>query len=551
MPARRILSLWFPRLAVERILRREGAQDMPMAVVREVGNLRLLTALSPAAEAAGLRRGQPLRDALALCPGLVTRPADPVAEAAFLNAVCRWASRFSPWVAEDAPDGLLLDITGCAHLFGGEEAMLTRIIDECAALGLSALGGIADTVGAAWALAHHTGGRPTSWRTGDAIAADARATRARAARRHWTRGGPPPLRAELPAGDGSGRIAPPGRIRAAIGHLPLAALRLPADTVTALARLGLRRIADIDGLPRATLARRFGQDTLRRLDQALGLEPEPIAARRTSPRFAVRLSLPDPIGLRADIEAGLDRLLPALAERLAAAGRGARQILFQAFRSDGTRADITIGLARPTADPARIRPLVLLRLDGLDAGFGIDVLRLEATVTEPVHATQLGGHRVATERGKARLTGDPGLDDLVSRIGTRIGLEAVTRLHPAESHIPEKSCHQLAAAWSEPAPSWPWPAAPRPAVLFRPEAVDAPPSRTPPRRFRWRRRTFETASATGPERIAPEWWLDDPDWRSGTRDYWRVETTTGERLWLFRAHGGETSGGWFCQGDFG
>ncbi|MBC7143079.1 MAG: DNA polymerase Y family protein, partial [Rhodobacteraceae bacterium] len=152
--------------------------------------------------------------------------------------------------------------------------------------------------------------------------------------------------------------------------------------------------------------------------------------------------------------------------------------------------------------------------------------------------------------GRAASGEGAALDILISKLGARIGLEAITRLHPGDSHIPEKTARVMHAAWSEPAGDWPPPPRPRPLVIFRPEPVQAPEDPMIPARFRWRRRDLVTASATGPERIAPEWWLDEPEWRSGTRDYWRVETETGERLWLYYAHGGTMSGGWFCQGTF-
>jgi protein ImuB len=212
--------------------------------------------------------------------------------------------------------------------------------------------------------------------------------------------------------------------------------------------------------------------------------------------------------------------------------------------------EIEIGLARPSSDPDRLRPLLMLKMAEVDPGFGIDTIRLEAHVTEPVHARPIRGHFDATEEARLRAGADTALEDLISKLGARIGLEAITRLAPADSHIPEKSALILPAAWSEPTAEWPLPHAPRPLVLFRPEPVQAPEDPMPPAQFRWRRRDLAIASATGPERIAPEWWLDEPDWRTGTRDYWRVETSTGERLWLYYAHGGAVSGGWFCQGTF-
>ena len=550
MSHRRILSLWFPRLAADRALRAErGLLSGPLAVVQDIANSQSLMSLTAEAEAAGLRTGQPLRDARAMCPGLVTRPANPLAEAMFLTALRRWAGKFSPWVAEQAPASLIVDLTGCAHLFGGEAALVAQAELDCADLGLAVHSGIADTPGAAWALARYAGRSSGAVRSGDAIDQEARATRSRAARkRHWERGGAAPVAGALPVA--AGHIAPAGMGRSVLAPLPIAALRLAPDTVAALARLGLTRVEDLLGLPRAGLARRFGREVVWRLDQALGQEPEPVSPARPPHHFATRITFPDPIGLPEDIAAALGRLLPPLSARLTAAGRGARRVRLEVWRSDHTLQSFDLGLARPTADPARILPLLLLKLPEIEPRFGIDILRIEAHQSEPIHARTHKGHMDAADDAAARLAGNSGLDDLIGKIGARVGMEAITRLHPAASHIPEKAAQVLAAAWSEPALDWPTPPAPRPLLLHRPEPVTAPDEPAVPMQFRWRRRDLVTASASGPERISPEWWLDDPDWRSGLRDYWRLETTNGERLWLYYAHGGAVSGGWFCQGCF-
>ncbi|PWE33475.1 DNA methylase [Maritimibacter sp. 55A14] len=539
MSRRRFLSLWLPRLAAERVLRQAPGLTAPLAIVAEAANSRHLASVSAAASAAGLAAGQRLADALALCPALVTRPADPATEQAFLAALRRWAGIFSPWVAETPPDGLMLDLTGCAHLFGGEAALLERIEAGCARHGLSLCAGLADTQGAAWALARFADQPAAPARSGDAIDQEARATRSRAARRHHRTGiGAPPAPAA-----GTGRIAAPRQTRSALAPLPVAALRLDPDTVAGLNRMGLRHVGDLAGAPRAPLARRFGPALTRRLDQALGLLDEPLSPAPAPPRFATRLTLPEPIGLTDDILAAIDQLLPPLCARLERAGRGARALRLQIERCDRTTQSVTLGLARPMRQAAQIRPLLAMKANALEAGFGIDRLRLEAYVTEPVAPRQDAAH---TPRAAA-----PAEADLIARIGARIGLDAITRAHPAESHIPEKTAHDMAAAWSDPAGDWPAPPAPRPLLLWRPEPVTVETDGRPPAAFRWRRRRFRTAQAAGPERIAPEWWLDDPDWRSGPRDYWRVETEDGARLWLFHARGRLTSGGWFCQGDFG
>jgi len=550
MSNRRILSLWFPRLGAERLLRRDPHLDAhPFAVVRDSGQMQVLSSLSAKASQAGLTPGQPLRDAHAMCATLLTRLQNPHREAAFLGVLHRWAGKFSPWVAQQDGDGLVIDLTGCAHLFGGEAGLMTQVRSDCADLGLTVRLGLADTLGAAWALARFSAQDPGHHRSGDAIEQEARATRAKAGkRRHWERGGSLPGLPSRPAA--SGEIAAPGKAHSALSPLPVAALRLPEDTVEALTRLGLRRIGDLLGQPRAGLARRFGTGLVLRLDQAIGSAPEPVSPAAPPDRFASRLSLPEPIGLEDDLRAGVDKMLGPLCVRLAQKGVGARTLRLEVYRTDQTMQWVTVSLARPSDDPDRLRPLLAMKLSEIDAGFGIDMLRLEAVRHEPLHARTRTGHLEAGAAVAARLAQNTALDDLIGRLGARIGLEAITRRHPGASHLPEKSSQTLAAAWSDPAGDWPAPPAPRPLLLWPPEPVQAPDHPAPPDTFRWRGRDFTLRGAQGPERIAPEWWLDDPDWRSGQRDYWRVDTDRGDRLWLYYAHGAALSSGWFCHGAF-
>lgn len=557
MAGRRILSLWFPRLAADRVARRRGdAVPTPLAVVGDCNGAQVLVSLSAEAEAAGLALGQPLRDATAIFPSLLTVSADPPGEAQFLMTLRRWAGRFSPWVAEEPPAGLMIDLSGAAHLHGGEEGVLAQVAQDCEDLGLTVRAAIADTPGAAWALARYARSGIAPLRSGDAIDQEARATRSRAAkRRGWERGGNLP-RAVTVRGAEAAVVVPPGRLHDALADLPMPALRLDPTVVDRLARLGLRRVGDIMVIPRAALARRFGADTLQRLDQALGMEPEPLSPVRPPMHFAVRLTLPDPIGLRSDVEAALDRLLPPFCDKLKAKGRGVRRVLFQGFRADGGVASVEVGLARAADSPDRIRPLLHLKLDQIDAGFGIDCLRLEALATEAVSALQHRGQLEVTAQALASAGRVPAgsaqaLEDLIGRLGARLGDDGVLRLHPADSHVPAKASKVLMAAWSQPHEGpWPAPPGPRPLVMFRPEPVDAPETRDLPARFRWRRREFAVRMAAGPERLQPEWWFENPDWRDGVRDYWRVEAEGGERLWLFFGRGGAVNDQWYCEGVF-
>ncbi|WIY26617.1 Y-family DNA polymerase [Parasedimentitalea psychrophila] len=558
MSHRRILSLWFPRLGAERLMRAKQAGTAgPLAVVEELSNTQVISALNCAAVSEGLWVGQPVRDAYAMCGHLLTRSRNAPAERVFLTALRRWAGKYSPWVAEQEPDGLVIDLTGCAHLFGGEAGMLAQVEEDCSDMGLGVQLGLADSLGAAWALARYAGVPAGSDRSGDAISQEARATRAKAQnrspkdsakRRHWTRGGAAPQMVALP--HGVARIADPGQTYGALAPLPVAALRLEGAMVAQLNRLGLRRVSDLMDQPRASLARRFGRGLVMRLDQAMGSAPEPVSPGRAPDHFAVRLTLPEPIGLIDDLMAGVDRMLPRLCARLEERGKGMRSLRLEAHRTDQAAEVVVVGFARPLRDPGRIRPLLEMKLDQIDAGFGIDMLRLEALQVEPIHARTVAGHVQAGAAAQQRVDGGNGLEDLIGRLGARVGLEMITRYHPVDTHIPEKTAKLLAAAWSEPAPHWPAAPQPRPLLMWQPELVSAADSPVLSDQFRWRGQHWQLAQAQGPERIAPEWWLDDPNWRNGVRDYWVVVTSSGARLWLFYAHGGGLSPGWFCQGSF-
>ena len=491
--------MWFPRLASDARLRRRPC-DAPFALSLRAGNTDHLHCLNGPALAAGLTRGMALADARALCPGLVTEPANLASEAAVLQALVHMARRWSPLVARDGADGLMTDISGVAHLFGGEDGLLADLRAHIARAGFACAVGVADTRGAAYALARFGGGRFAGGQLGGAMAA-------------------------------------PGQTLAAIGRLPPAALRLDHDTVTGLERLGLRSIRDLAQVPRAPLARRFGPGLMLRLDQALGVQPEPVSPEAEAPHYGVRLTLPDPIGLQSDVMAGLSRLLDRLCASLASNHHGARRLALELRRVDGATALAEIGLARPMRDAGRMAALFARAVDDIDAGFGIDQLRLTAPVVEPMAPEQMDQNRAV---------GADKLHDLITRLGNRVGFDNVQRYAPAQSHIPEKSFLVLSAAYSDGDEGEVVAHTARPLVIFPPEPITAT-GPAPPARFSWRRMAFTTARSTGPERIAPEWWLDDPAWRSGLRDYWKLETLQGRRLWLFHT---PQAPGWYVQGEF-
>tara|TARA_R110002051_G_scaffold76595_1_gene139993 strand:- start:5836 stop:7272 length:1437 start_codon:yes stop_codon:yes gene_type:complete len=477
--------LWFERLPSERVLRANPV-DAPFALTFHQKNINRIYCLNLEAEKAGLHRGMGFSDARAFCRDLQSRPANLKADQQFLYALARWSKRYCPWVGLEGRDGLVLNISGSAHLFGGEKAMLDDIRLRLARSGIGVRIGVADTRGAAWAMAHF----------------------------------------------GNGGIGTEHRLVT----LPIAALRLEEKACTALLRLGIRTISDLIALPRATLSRRFGPDVLLRLDQALGERSEDISPLPDTPHYGVQMNLPEPIGLKGDVMAGVERLLIRLCSKLKSNEKGARVLQLTLHRVDQGSQQVELRLAQSTNDAARMFPLFERGIDDVDAGYGIDNIRLLASQYETLPARKIS-HIEGVHDDK--------LDDLVTRIGVRIGLENVQRFLPAESHIPERSFIISPAAYSKPESGWAVPQ-PRPIRLFPPEHIVAEGPHLPAR-FRWRRMLLTTGRATGPERIAPEWWLTDGNWRSGIRDYWKVETKEGRRLWLFYT---PQNPGWFVQGEF-
>ncbi len=448
-------------------------------------------------------------------PDLASQPIDREGDAAALRALAGWMGRYSPLVAIEGADGLLLETTGCDHLFGGETALLDDIQARLTAAGITVRLGLAGTRRAALALAH---GAP----------------------------GPGPHR--LAGGEERDGLAP----------LPVAALGLSPDTLRLLRRFGLTRIGELCGLDRKALARRFqsrdaADDVVLRLDQALGLRRDPIAALRAPPRHARRLACPEPLLQGEGVRAGLCGLLDRLCEDLAGEGCGAQSFRLIAFRADGTHQALEIATARPSRDPAHLMRLFNERLAGLDPGHGIDLLLLEAHRTAPLEAAG----RPLSAGLAAHAIDETALSALADRIAARLGAGSVRVNWPVASHWPDRAGESVPYGGRLPPPR---PAdasaGPRPLrLLARPEPLDvlAEVPDGPPLRFVWRRIARRVIRADGPERIAPEWWRLQA--RGGrARDYYRVEDAAGGRYWVFREGlYGDGRGGaplWYLQGLF-
>ncbi|HJS33400.1 MAG TPA: DNA polymerase Y family protein [Alphaproteobacteria bacterium] len=507
---RRILALFLPYLSTDRLARQRGRDDAgrPRVVVAsQHGGMRLI-AVDRRAEALGLTPGLPLADARAFlgpaASALEIAMADPAADAACLDGLAAWCGRYAPWTASDGADGVWLDVTGSDHLFGGERRLAGDLAARLSRLGFVARAAIADTAGAAWALARHG-------------AADIMVV---------------PSSLET--------------TRAALAPLPVAALRLPPAAVETLERLGLRSVETLYALPREGLAARFGDLARLRLDQALGAIAEPISPRRPVAPWRARLAFAEAIGTAEDLARVVERLLADLLARLAANHLGARRLALAFYRVDGEIAEAAIGASRPTRDARALARLFAPHLETVDPGFGIEAATLDAMMVEPLSPTQLGFGPTWTGADDDAVD----LAPLIDRLANRLGPDAVFRLALRESHIPERATRRVRATDAAPDPtrnageaSARWSEARRPLRLLRhPEPIEAtaPVPDDPPILFRWRGCVHRVLRADGPERLSPEWWqlfgvpAASRTRRMNPRDYYRVEDNAGRRFWVYR-----------------
>lgn len=474
--------------------------------------------------AAGILPGLRFTDARATLPDLASQEIDRESDLKALHALALWMVRFSPLVGIDGNDGLILETTGCAHLFGGEAGMASELSARLSQAGYGHRIAMAGTVGAAWALSHAA------------------------------------------AGPGPPVILPDGRERAGLADLPAHALRLSETALTLLRRFGLTRIGQLYDIDRKALTRRFNarqaaDAVMLRLDQALGARPEPFNPFRSPPDYSARLPCPEPLTDGAGIAAGLAHLTAVLCASLSAGGVGAQSFLFQAFRSDGEAVSLRVNAARPVRTADHVLRLFGEKTDQIDPGFGVDLLLLEAFRTGEMKA---GSRPLSGDLSRADID-EEALATLADRINARLGegmvtftvLEARHPVDAAETTRPFSGQDLSGACLPRRMPGL------RPVrLLERPERVEviAEVPDGPPQRFIWRRKTRRVIRADGPERIAPEWWTYLPP-RPGeaarlprTRDYYRVEDEEGRRYWVFReglyGDGRGEAPDWFVQGLF-
>jgi len=491
------VALWFPRLATDRLQRRwtriaAPPPDAPPLVVaaKEKGAL-VIAGLDRKATALGLCVGQPLANARAMVPALKVMAANAPADLKLLGRIADWCDRFTPFVALEPPRGLLLDITGACHLFGGEEAMLDRIVSGLLAQGFAVRGACAGSALAARGLARHR----------------------------------------------NGCVIAPGGDEAAVAPLPIDSLNLDPVTTHAFRRAGLKTIGQASGRKRAELTARFGAKLVYILDTALARAETAISPRRPLPDYRAERNFAEPVATEETIRATLTALAGSLAEILEKRGEGARRLEAAFFRADGIVRRIAVETGTPVRDARIVERLFREKLDALidplDPGFGFDLIRLEAVRAERAREEEADFDSGAQARREIRF--------LIDRLAARFGADRVLAFQPGDTHIPEAAYAAIPAQYAqETSLSWqrvrgPSEAPRRPLRLFtKPEPVSLLRAVPGSAAFHmcWRGTQRVLRHAEGPERIAMEWWRHRD--AVPARDYWRVEDDSGRRLWLTR-----------------
>lgn len=509
---RRVVSLFLPNWPTDRHRRKNGKPppDQPLIMALPAHGRRIVASCDNAARTAGIGIGMTVTKARSLCPELVVEEADDDADAYGLHRLALWAGRhYSPFAAPDPPDGIWIDISGAAHRFGSEKAMLSDMVRRMHRGGYVAQIAVADTAGCAHAAARHVpSGRPV--------------------------------------------IIDPGKARDAMLLLPVSALRLDGNVAAELTRMGFLRVEQLLATPRAPLAKRFGRQLLTRLDQALGFAPEPIEPVFPVEIVHARRRLMEPIATSDAFGQVIADLATEVALKLERVGKGARRLELYFERVDGQRFQVAAGTAAPNRNAAHLAKLLMGRIDRIDAGLGIEAMTMIVPHADSLRPSNGAEIDAPAKRG-------PDLAILVDALANRFGARSLYKMTPSSSSMPEREAVAVPPLSAARGSAWDG-ELPRPSrMLNPPEPIDvtAMLPDSPPALFIWRGRRYRVARGDGPERLHGEWWRHgghEAENPHSVRDYFQVETVEGGRYWLFRLGDGERARSgpmrWFLHGAF-
>lgn len=497
---KRYMSIWFRHLLTDWLtLRRAELKDVPFVVATPIRNRIIIIAVNKLAEDEGIYTGMAAADAKAIAPGLQVLDNMPGQQEKLLRKLALWCIRYTPLVAIDPPDGLMLDITGCTHLWDDERGYLKEIVLKLRNNGYDARAAIADTMAAAWAVARF--GRVT------------------------------PI------------IAPQAQA-AAIAQLPPVALRLEEPVLEQLQKLGFRNIGSFMNLPGRELRKRFGDDLLTRLTQALGLKAEIFTPVVPPVPYVERLPCLEPIKTATGIEIAIQQLLEQMCTRLASEGKGLRKAMLKCYRIDGKQVQVSISTTRGSHSVSHLQKLFGLQVDKIEPALGIELFVMEVSRVEDMATKQ---ENIWINQPDLK---DTALAELLDKIGGKLGAHRIHRYLPAEHYWPERSVKEAQTLQDAPATYW-RADRPRPLRMLRqPERIEKVMSLLPdypPKFFKYKGKEHDIVKADGPERIEREWWLEQGE----HRDYYAVEDKEGRRYWVFRSGHYDSDGGqWFIHGFF-
>jgi protein ImuB len=497
--AQRFLSIWFRYLTTDWLtLHRPELKDRPFVFAIPLHGRKVVTSINSYAQAEGISSAMTVADATAMVPGLEIIDDKPGRNLKLLKGLAEWCVRYSPIISVDPPDGLIFDISGCAHLWGGEKEYLNEIITRLQSKGYYARAAIADTIGTAWAVSRYSLVNP---------------------------------------------IVKEGLQTAALLPLSPAALRIEIGVFEKLRKLGLIKVESIIRMPRSVLRRRFGENLLLRLGQALGYEDETIVPIIVPQPYTERLSCLDAIKTATGLEIAIKLLLEKLCFRMLGEGKGLRIAKLSCYRVDGRKVEASIGTSAPSNSKDHLFNLFELKIPTIAPGLGIELFVMEASKVEELVPPQ-----------ESLWVGDSGLnyrslEELLDRITGKTSETIVQRYLPAEHYWPERVTKQADSIDEKPTIAWQ--TSPRPTQLLRkpePIEVSVPVPDYPPMLFRYKGCTHHVKKADGPERIEREWWID----KGEHRDYYQIEDEIGQRYWIFRSghYKNGKSQQWFIHGYF-
>lgn len=499
---KRYVSIWFRHLLADwQLIRRPELSEVPFAFAAPDHGRNIITAVSERAAKAGIEPGMKAADAKAFCYGLEVLDDKPGRAAKLIQRLAEYCVRYAPNVMIDefSKDGVFMEVSGCPHLWGGEREYLVEIVSRFKSKGYTVRLAMADTLGAAWAISRY------------------------------------------------GTVTPlikPGIHTDALLPLPPEALRLEEISLAKLRKLGFYQIKSFIGMPRSVLRRRFGEDFLSRLGQALGTVDETLPLIQVPVPYQERLPCLEPIRTRVGIELAITKLLESLCLRLKNDGKGLRTAVLTSYRIDGKEQQTSIGTNGATHSVSHLLKLFTLKIEQIRPGLGIELFILEAPKTDEVGAGQ-----------EALWNAKPGLHDqsviqLLDRVAGKVGPQVIQRFLPDTRYWPERSIKASRAITEKTETPWRTDR-PRPTELLRnPDAIEvmALIPDHPPRFFIYKGTKHVVVKADGPERIEREWWMDEGE----HRDYYQVEDEKGQRYWLYRSghYYGERQYKWFIHGFF-